>query len=120
MNVQINSLVADWSVLSQVNSPVLAQHQHPEGEQALQPGHVTELVVVEVQKDQPLELGEVLHPEDPVVLQVEQTQPVRTAQLGAHIQTAPGPSHTIHDQYKGHLQFYIYDIMHLISNIYNI
>ena len=98
MNVQINDPVADSSALSQVSSPVLAQHQHPEGEQALQAGHVTELVVVEVQKHQPLQLGEVQHPGDPVVLQVEQTQPVHTAQLGARVQTAPGPSHTIHAQ----------------------
>ena len=110
-NVQIYSPVADWSVLSPANAPVLAQHQHPEGVQALQPGHVTELVVVEVQEDQPLELGEVLHPEDPVVLQVEQTQPVHTAQLGARLQTAPEPSHTTHDQYTGHLRsFFIFTI----------
>ena len=76
-----------------INSLVLAQHEHPQRLERGKAGNLLNLVVIQVEKDESPERGQVLYACDGVVLVVQQSQLVLTLQDGAHSQLPPEHHH---------------------------
>lgn len=69
--------------------PVGAQHEDAQAGECGQPGDLSDVVVIQVEEDEPPQVREVLDLRDQVVLEVEQSQILLSLQQGADEQIPP-------------------------------